>query len=110
MRLRRSDHSEKEKEMLRKIETEYSLFRYRMLSDSVQKVYDACRKICFYECVNEYFQYSRETSADFINATGQSDKILAELWKIYLKNEYLGMDTWEDIEDILNTYTDRHKL
>ena len=108
MLLRRSGHSERENEMLRKIETEYSLFRYKMLSDSTQEVYDSCRKICFYECINEYFQYSREISADFVNATRQSDKILAELWQIYLKYEYLGMDTWEEIEDILNTYTDRH--
>ena len=30
------------------------------------------------------------------------------LWGIYLKYEYLGMDTWEEIEEILAVYVREH--
>ena len=58
MPMKRGDRLESEKRMLKKINTEHMLFQYKMLSGAAQEVYNACRKICFYECVFGYFQYS----------------------------------------------------
>lgn len=108
MPMKRGDRPEKEKEMLQKIRTEYELFYYKTLSRTPQEIYHACKRICFFECVYEYFQYKEEISEDFINATGQRDRILEELWEIYLKHEYLGMDTWEEIEELLEVYARKY--
>ena len=107
MPMKRGNHPEKEREMLKKIHTEHELFHYKMLSIPAEEIYQACRKICFFECVYEYFQYE-ETSEEFVNAAWQGEAVLAELWEIYLKYEYLGMDTWEEIEGILAVYVREH--
>lgn len=109
MPMKRKDHPEKEKELLRKVKTEYELFRCKKLLCPVQEVYDSCRVICFYECMYEYFQYCEKISRDFINASGKDDWVLAQLWELYLENEYLRADTWGEIEGLLNAYVDRQK-
>lgn len=109
MLMKRIDHSEREKEMLKKVGAEYELFRYKMLSKSVQEVYNACRCISFYECVYEYFQYFEKISTDFVNAANHSEAVLAELWEIYLKYEYLRIENWEEIEELLNVYVMERK-
>ena len=53
---KRRDPSEKEKQLLKVIGREYELFKYKMLSRSVQEIYDSCNAIRFYECMYEYFQ------------------------------------------------------
>lgn len=102
--MRRREYAEGEKQMIQKINTEHALFKYSMLSGSTHEVYDACKRICFYECMQEYFLYSEQISTEFVGAAGHSDRILAELWEIYLKYEYLKADTWAEIEDILKVY------
>ena len=108
MPMKRGDRLESERKMLEKINTEHTLFQYKMFSGTAREVYKTCRKICFYECVFEYFQYSEEISTDFVSATEGSDGILAELWKIYLKHEYLRVDTWEEIGIILDVYVSKY--
>lgn len=107
--MKRKDHPEKERKMLKKVQTEYELFRCHMLLSPVREVYNSCRIICFYECLYEYFRYCEEISRDFINASAGEEQILSQLWDIYLKNEYLGADTWGEIEGLLNAYVDRRK-
>ena len=109
MPMKRKDHPEKEKELLKKVKTEYELFRCKKLLCPAQEVYDSCRVISFYECMYEYFQYCEKISRDFINASGKDDWVLAQLWELYLKNEYLRADTWAEIEGLLNAYVDRQK-
>lgn len=104
MPMKRGDRSEKEKEMLKRIHTEHELFHYRMLSMTAEEIYQACKQIYFFECAYEYFQYKEGISREFVNAAWQGEAVLAELWKIYLKYEYLEIDTWKGIEDILGIY------
>lgn len=98
MLMRRKDHSEKEKELLKKVGMEYELFRCRMLLCPAWEVYNSCRVICFYECLYEYFQYSEKINRDFINASYEKDWVLAQLWDIYLENEYLRADHGERLK------------
>ena len=51
--MKRKDYLEKEKELLKKVRTEYGLFRYRMLLCLAQEVYNSCRVICFYKSGNQ---------------------------------------------------------
>lgn len=104
MPMKRKEHSEKERELLKKVRTEYELFRCRMLLCPAQEVYNSCRVICFYECLYEYFRYCEKINRDFINVSYKKEWVLAKLWEIYLENEYLKADTWDEIEEILNAY------
>lgn len=106
MSIKRRERSEKERKMLEKAGAEYSRFRCRMLSRPAGEIYDACRKICFFECIHEYFQYSREISREFLDAAILDDSILEGLWAVYQKYEYLGIGTWEQVEEILEKYAD----
>lgn len=83
MTMRRREYAECEKQMIQKINTEYAIFKYRLLSGSIHEVYDACRRICFYECMQEYFLYCEHISEKFVAATCRSDKILEELWNLF---------------------------
>lgn len=109
MPMERRERPEKEREMLRKAGMEYGLFRDKMLSQGPQEIYSACRRICFFECVYEYFQYKEEIREDFTNAAWRADRILEELWRLYLKHEYLRVDTWEGIEGMLEVYAREHE-
>ena len=106
MPMKRSERPEKEKKILEKAGAEYNAFRCQMLSRPAGEVYGACRKICFFECIHEYFQYSREISREFLEVAVQGGSILEGLWDTYQKYEYLGADTWEQIEEILDKYAD----
>ena len=35
--------------------------------------------------------------------------MLAQLWELYLENEYLRADTWDEIEGMLNAYVVEQK-
>ena len=101
MLMKRKEHTEKEKELLEKITAEYELFRCKMLLQPTWEIYNSCRSICFYGCL-----YCEKISRDFINASEKEHWVLAQLWELYLKNEYLKADTWDEIESILRTYVD----
>lgn len=106
MLMKRREQPEKEKRMLEKAGAEYSAFQCRMLSRPAGEIYDACKKICFFECIHEYFQYNREISREFLDAAVQGGSILEGLWDTYQKYEYLGANTWEQIDEILDKYAD----
>jgi hypothetical protein len=88
---------------------EHAVFKNKMLSMSIQKVYEECRRICFYECVQEYFLYCEHINREFVETAGSHDEILSGLWDIYLKNEHLGADTWDEIEEMLKVYAGKHE-
>lgn len=102
------EYAECKKQVIQKISVEHAIFKYEMLSASTHEVYDSCRQICFYECVQEYFLYSGRISRKFAEAASHSNSILEELWEIYLKFEYLNADTWTQLEEILHVYVMEH--
>ena len=106
MLMKRKERTEKEEKLLKKVTAEYGLFRCRMLLQPAEEVYNSCRIICFYECLYEYFRYCEKISRDFINASEKEEGVLAQLWELYLKNEYLQADTWDEIESILTAYVE----
>ena len=100
--MKRGEFSQKEHELMKRIENEFELFKYKMLSKTNLEIYENCSKICFYCCIYEYFIYAEDFKAEHIQACLKSDNVIADLYAIYTKYEYLRYDRWEDINELLN--------
>lgn len=109
MLMRRHEHPQKEEEMLHKIDREYTLFKYKMLAGSAHEVYEACTQIRFYECMHEYFLYKEKIDPEFVQATEEREDILQGLWEIYLKYEYMKIDEWSELEELLKKYVEQRE-
>lgn len=105
--MRRGLFSEKERELRKKIAKEHELFQYKMLASSAEAVYDACNRIWFYECIYEYFQFAGNIEKKSVDACLEEEDIMAALWELYVKYEYLKVGTWEDVEEILDVFVER---
>lgn len=108
-RYKRKDSKDKEQALMEQMEQEYQLFRYQMLSRTKKEIYESCAKIHFYECCHEYFLYQEDIVAEFFEIAVQRKGIYQELWNLYLKYEYLEVDTWEQIEEMLKLYCHQEK-
>lgn len=94
--------SDKEIELMKRIETEHTIFKYRMLASLAVEIYDGCNIICFYECIYEYFQYAEDIDKKYIEACLRCEGIFDCLYQLYLKYEYLRYSLWNDIEELLS--------
>ena len=88
--------------LVRKVEQEFELFRFKMLSKSREEIFESCNIIRFYSCMYEYFLYKEELEEEHINACLIYEDVIATLYYLYLKYEYLRYSRWEDIEDMLD--------
>ncbi len=100
--MKRGQFSDKETRLVRKVENEFELFRYKMLSKSRKKIFERCSEIRFYSCVYEYFIYAEDIAEPHIKACLKCGDIIAELYGLYLEWEHLRYSRWEDIEELLN--------
>ena len=98
---RRKEYSQIEKEFMDNIKMEYILFKSNMLLKSSREIYDSCSIIYFYECIYEYFQYNENVNNEFINLMHDRKNIIAELKDTYNEFEYLTVNTWDGIADII---------
>ena len=101
---RRKDYVECCQKLRSDIEMEYKLFKLRVLSGNNKSIYRQCRKIVFYETMHEYFQYCEELNREFIDSCCMDSMLLAKLWDLYRKKQYVHIDTWAEIEKFLNVY------
>lgn len=95
--------------LLDRLSVEHELFYYKMLSRPPKEIYESCSIIRFYDTVWEYFQYKEELEQEHIDACLKENGILQALYDIYLQKEHLRIDTWEDIEELLDNEADRWK-
>lgn len=86
------------------IELEYSIFKFRMLSKTPREIYDNCNVIRFYECVHEYLIYNENVPGEFMEHIKTGQNILRELYHIYLKYEGIRIDSWEEIDNLIDIY------
>lgn len=108
-RYKRKDSKDSEQILMERMEQEYQLFRYKMLSRTVKEVYEDCAKIHFYECLHEYFLYQENIQEEFLEKAAKRKGIYQELWNLYLKYEHLEVSTWEQIEGMLKFYCYQEK-
>ena len=99
---KKKEYVYKKKEFMYNIESEYNLFKSNMLLKTPEEIYDSCNTIRFYECMYEYFQYNENINSQFISYMHCKKNTISELQHIYYKNEYLTVDTWDGIDDIIN--------
>lgn len=90
------------------IELEYSIFKFKMLSKTSHEIYDSCNIIRFYECVHEYLLYNENVSAEFMDHIKIRNNVLEELYEIYLKYESLRIDSWDEIDNLIDIYNKRY--
>ncbi len=89
--------------LVRSVEREYEMFKYKMLSKSKKKIFDSCNAVMFYSCLYEYFMYAENIWDEHIKACLNCGDVLASLYSLYMEYEYLRCSgRWEDIEEILN--------
>ena len=101
--------AEKEEQLLKVIGREYELFKYKMLSRSSHEIYDSCNAIRFYECMYEYFLYNEGMEPKYRDKVAVKDGLLEELYAFYLAHEYVSVETWPDIEELLRCYVTREQ-
>ena len=90
------------------IEHEHDLFKYRMISKQRKDIYEACDEIYFTECVYEYLIYADELPDDQITALVQCKcGIFKCLYSIYLDDEYIHVDTWDEVSSLIEQLINR---
>ena len=108
--MKRSEFSKEERELIKRIETEYELFKYKMLSKSNFEIYDSCNVIRFYESVYEYFIYSEDFKKIHLKICLKYENVIFVLYDLYVKYEHLRYERWEEIEEILNVLVEKSEL
>lgn len=107
--MRRGDMPDREIELMKRIETEHTIFKYRMLASTAAEVYENCNMIRFYECIYEFFQYAESIEKEYINACLRYENVIGTLYQLYMKYEYLRYSRWEDIEEMLSALVEEQK-
>ena len=107
--MKRGVFSEKEIQLVHNVEKEFELFKYQMLSKSRKKIFTACCEIRFYSCIYEYFLYAEEIAGEHIKACLKCENVIAELYQLYRKCEYLRCSRWDDIEELLDVFVSRQE-
>lgn len=107
--MRRGDMPDREIELMKRIETEHTIFKYRMLASPAAEVYENCNVIRFYECIYEFFQYAENIEKEHINACLMYENVIGTLYQLYIKYEYLRYSRWEDIEEMLSALLEEQK-
>ena len=101
--VKRGEFPESEVRLVKSVEQEFELFKYKMLSGSRQNIFDSCNEIRFYCCVHEYWLYAENKSEEHIRAClNYEGSIIAAMYNIYLGREYLRCSRFQDIEEILD--------
>lgn len=100
------DYLQIKQEFMYNIQSEYNLFKSTMLLKTPAEIYDSCNTIHFYECIYEYFQYNENIDREFIKHMYHRKNIISEIQRIYYKSEYLTIDTWEGIDEIISYMMD----
>ncbi|MDY3854425.1 MAG: hypothetical protein SO170_05600 [Butyribacter sp.] len=106
---RRKEYTDQEKRFLQKIQTEHSLFKFRMFSGTNREVYESCNIIRFYETVYEYFIYKECLNQSLVEIGLQEENVMNGLYHTYLKYEWLQIGTWDEIEELLKVYVKKHQ-
>ena len=106
---RRKEYTDQEQRFLQKIQTEHSLFKFKMLSGTNREVYDSCNIIRFYETLYEYFLYKESLDQSIVEIGLQEDDVLDGLYQTYLKYEWLQVGTWEEIGQLIMVYVTEHR-
>jgi hypothetical protein len=101
--MKRGEFSDREICLIRSVEKEFELFKYKTLSASRKEIFQQCNVIRFFCGIYEYFEYAEDIRQEHINACLKcGDSVIAALYGIYQGREYLRYERREDIVELLN--------
>ena len=92
--------------MLKRLSQEHELFYYQMISKPPKEIYENCCMIRFYDSLWEYFQYKEELDKEHVHACLKETNILSALYALYLEYEHYNVNTWDEIEELLDKQSD----
>lgn len=101
-------NAEKREILTKRIEEEHALFYKEMVSRPSREAYHSCGKIWFYESVYEYFLYNDRLSKEQVSTCLEANGIMESMWNLYLKDDSLNVDTWEEIGRIIEAMGRTH--
>ena len=84
-----------------KINAEFQQFREEMLVSPQVTLFDKCKQIWFYCCIQEYFQTNEELSEEILEMAESESFLIRIAWWFYIKNEYSGCESWKEINTML---------
>ena len=99
--MKRGPFTDLEIQVTEKIKEEFEKFKDRMLSKSRKKIFAGSGKINFYSCIYEYFMYAEDIETAHLKACLKCPDVTGELYRIYLKYEYLNYHRMAEIEELL---------
>lgn len=103
-------HEKKRKECMidrayiKNVSEEYWKYRKQTLELSPEQIWDGCLRIRFYSCMYEYFLYNEKISETAAEKLATDSSILAGCWELYLKYEELSVESWTDIDELIERY------
>lgn len=99
------------KTVRRKVEREFRRFKRTMIyGASKEELWEACGKIHFYDCLYEYFDLNEKIPEIYLELAYAVPDFLETVWRVYLKQEDSGYQTWSEINDLLEKVLMRWKL
>lgn len=87
----------------RRVCWEYRKFKWKMRWSSFEEMWDASSRILFYSAVREYFEFNDRIPEIYLDVLAMESCPVEAMWEMYLKEVHLQYQTWEEIEEILET-------
>lgn len=93
---------ERKEKVREKINAEFQQFREEMLVRPPMALFDKCKQIWFYCCIQEYFQGNEVLSEEVLEMAESESFSIRTAWWFYIRNEYSGCETWKEITTMLS--------
>lgn len=85
-----------------RVKKEYVRFKRRLMCRGTkEEVWNACRKIHFFECLREYFDFNARIPEKYLELAAAEPELMERAWRLYLREERLEYGTWTEIEELL---------
>ena len=84
-----------------KAREEWEFFIHRTILYDKDTIINMCDKIHFYDCVMIFFSENEHIPEKVFTFLLDKDKIILNMWLLYLKQEHLGFLTWAELEELL---------
>lgn len=84
-----------------KVRKEWESFIHRTLLYDKETIINMCDKIHFYHCVVIFFLDNNQIPEKVYTFLLDKDKIIFNMWLLYLKQEHLGLLTWAELAELL---------
>lgn len=93
---------EKRKKAYRKVLKEFQHYKRKVMYRlSREEAWNSCGRIHFYNCIKEYFELNGQIPQAYLELVLMEPSPVRMLWEAYLKEEDLGYQTWDEINELL---------